>query len=205
MECVNCKLECKTYIVDNLVISYCDNCWDFITQNFIKCENHKLEYVKFKNSCGSLHLKKQCFQCGQLEGRYYAKKEVLNFNNLPDADLILAEKFENIDYEKVNNIYKRYEEKRKKIKKEKSLNEFLEQHTEYLKTIEWKKKRNLVLNRDNYICQSCLECEATQVHHKSYRYWKNEPLFELISVCDKCHDSITEMNRDVVNFSRITK
>ncbi len=116
-----------------------------------------------------------------------------------------AKAFDELNYEKLRTIYERYEKKRKEFQKEKSFKQFIEEHNKYLKTDDWRKRRELVLKRDNYLCQSCLDKKATQVHHKSYRYWKNEPLFELVSVCEDCHKIITDMNRDVINFKSILK
>ncbi len=60
---------------------------------------------------------------------------------------------------------------------------------EYLKSDDWKRKRYIVLKRDNWRCVYC-GARATQVHHK--RYAKNigkEPIDWLVSVCDNCHNS----------------
>lgn len=60
----------------------------------------------------------------------------------------------------------------------------------YLKSDEWRRKRYVVLKRDNWRCVYC-GSPATQVHHK--RYAKNigkEPIDWLVSVCESCHDSI---------------
>ena len=59
----------------------------------------------------------------------------------------------------------------------------------YLKSDEWKRKRYVVLKRDNWKCVYCGE-QATQVHHKKYAK-KNigkEPIKWLVSVCDNCHN-----------------
>ena len=61
---------------------------------------------------------------------------------------------------------------------------------EYLKSDEWKRKRYVVLKRDNWRCVYC-GARATQVHHKKYAR-KNigkEPIKWLVSVCKRCHDS----------------
>jgi hypothetical protein len=63
-------------------------------------------------------------------------------------------------------------------------------YKEYLQSCEWKEKREIVLIRDKYLCQSCMLAKATIVHHKNYDNIFNEPLFDLISVCDKCHKRI---------------
>ena len=61
---------------------------------------------------------------------------------------------------------------------------------EYLKSDAWKRKRYVVLKRDNWRCVYC-GGRATQVHHKKYAR-KNigkEPIEWLVSVCKPCHDS----------------
>jgi 5-methylcytosine-specific restriction endonuclease McrA len=61
-------------------------------------------------------------------------------------------------------------------------------YNDYMQSPEWKEKRKVVLKRDQYLCQGCLQEKATQVHHLSYDHLGKEPLFELISICDSCHE-----------------
>ena len=60
----------------------------------------------------------------------------------------------------------------------------------YLKSDDWKRKRYLVLKRDNWRCVYC-GAPATQVHHKKYakRNIGKEPIEWLVSVCESCHES----------------
>ena len=61
----------------------------------------------------------------------------------------------------------------------------------YLKSDAWRRKRYIVLKRDNWLCVYCGE-KATQVHHKRYAK-KNigrEPIKWLQSVCEKCHNKL---------------
>ena len=62
---------------------------------------------------------------------------------------------------------------------------------EYLKSDEWKRKRYVVLKRDNWRCVYC-GAPATQVHHKKYarRNIGKEPIEWLVSVCKTCHESL---------------
>jgi hypothetical protein len=55
---------------------------------------------------------------------------------------------------------------------------------------EWKRKRYVVLKRDNWTCLRC-GGRATQVHHKKYARTNigREPIEWLESVCDQCHKS----------------
>ena len=61
---------------------------------------------------------------------------------------------------------------------------------EYLKSDAWKRKRYVVLRRDNWRCVYC-GGRATEVHHKRYakRNIGKEPIDWLVSVCKSCHDS----------------
>lgn len=61
---------------------------------------------------------------------------------------------------------------------------------EYLKSDEWKRKRYVVLKRDNWRCVYC-GAPATQVHHRKYakRNIGKEPIEWLVSVCKSCHES----------------
>jgi 5-methylcytosine-specific restriction endonuclease McrA len=59
----------------------------------------------------------------------------------------------------------------------------------YLKSDEWKRKRYVVLKRDNWQCVYC-GGRARQVHHKKYAKYNigKEPLEWLVSICKPCHD-----------------
>lgn len=74
------------------------------------------------------------------------------------------------------------------------VNDFFEQY----KDPRWQKKRLKVMQRDNFMCISCQSVENTlNVHHKvPYRKetkpWEYED-DELITLCENCHKSITEI------------
>ena len=59
----------------------------------------------------------------------------------------------------------------------------------YLKSDAWKRKRYVVLRRDNWKCVYC-GSHATQVHHLRYAKYNigKEPIEWLVSVCKSCHD-----------------
>jgi 5-methylcytosine-specific restriction endonuclease McrA len=63
-----------------------------------------------------------------------------------------------------------------------------EYYNEYLKSDEWKRKRYVVLKRDNWKCKYC-GAKATQVHHLKYAKYQigKEPIKWLVSVCASCH------------------
>lgn len=59
----------------------------------------------------------------------------------------------------------------------------------YLKSDEWRRKRYVVLKRDNWICSYC-GAQATQVHHLRYAKYNigREPIDWLVSICEDCHE-----------------
>ena len=60
------------------------------------------------------------------------------------------------------------------------------QYKAYLRSNQWKGKRQLALDRDK-CCQYCSSTEHLQVHHKTYDNLFNEPLDDLVTLCRRCH------------------
>lgn len=71
-------------------------------------------------------------------------------------------------------------------------------YEDLLKTEEWRKKRQKILNRDNNKCVYCGKIHNLQVHHKYYSkypngfrvYPWNYPDDALITLCDECHKKV---------------
>ncbi len=61
----------------------------------------------------------------------------------------------------------------------------------YLNSDDWKRKRYVVLRRDNWQCVYC-GAPATEVHHKKYAKYNigREHIDWLVSVCKSCHVSM---------------
>ena len=64
-----------------------------------------------------------------------------------------------------------------------------ENYQEYLKSDDWKAKRNKVMKMAGYKCRRCGE-RATQVHHETYERIYNEKLTDLTALCSECHSKI---------------
>lgn len=60
-------------------------------------------------------------------------------------------------------------------------------YEEYLLTPEWQAKREQALARALYRCQICHTPENLNVHHASYEHLGNEPLTDLIVLCESDH------------------
>jgi hypothetical protein len=73
--------------------------------------------------------------------------------------------------------------------------EWWERYEAYLASPAWRRRRAKVMRRAGGICEACLEAEAVQVHHTTYKHVQNEPLWELRAVCLACHEQITALDR----------
>ena len=68
-----------------------------------------------------------------------------------------------------------------------------QEYLDYLQTVAWKRKREAVLERANYVCQAQMQgCfgRASQAHHLTYEHVFDEPLFDLVAVCRNCHERL---------------
>jgi hypothetical protein len=130
----------------------------------------------------------QCLHCGKRIGTAL-KKSKYEKNSLPVAINLNDEK--RAAEKEIVKIADRIRNKQKLINE----NSFWNLYSEYLNSERWHEICKIILKRDKYICQSCLTETATEVHHTEGRYRMNEPLFTLVSVCRRCHEIITEIDR----------
>lgn len=154
------------------------------------CEHPNTKIRVRTNSAGAKMVGKQCLDCGRVSGGRYLKK-----SDYPNASEPWDEDLEANSYNKYRNKISEITEKYIEIQNREDEDK-RKAYEEYLKTDRWKDKRNLVLERDNYICCACRRRSATQVHHLTYQNLFNEPLFELVSVCDICHEHLHPWKND---------
>ena len=61
----------------------------------------------------------------------------------------------------------------------------------YLRSPEWRARRERILRRDGYACTNCGGIPATQVHHTRYPMrWGQEKDEWLVSLCEPCHRAV---------------
>jgi 5-methylcytosine-specific restriction endonuclease McrA len=154
-----------------------------------KCEHQHL--VKRLCSNGVTQYKMQCTTCGKC-GSAIARA------SLTPGQLAVAESYD-------DQLSQRYWDKQQEHRQreiESKSREWWSAYNTYMRSQRWADKRRRVLERDNGICQACLKRPATQVHHKTYENCQNErgefgyePLFDLESVCDLCHEWFHEIRR----------
>lgn len=97
---------------------------------------------------------------------------------------------EEYDRELERRVYQQEHEQRQE-NRAKKLRESHHEYEVYINTSpEWQKIRAKVLKRASYLCESCLEAKATQVHHTNYDSLFREIAYELRAVCRGCHQEI---------------
>jgi 5-methylcytosine-specific restriction endonuclease McrA len=169
------------------IICYCPVCYARVYET---CKHEKNNPVKYSQD-EKVYVKNLCVECKFLNGSFIKQSTV----NLVKLKTINKEKHDKYH----QDCGERYAARIKEIdilRNQQSKKVFFEKYNEYLKTTEWQERRDEVLKRDNYICQACLNARATQVHHLNYVHWGNEPLFDLVAICNECHEKITKMDRD---------
>lgn len=147
-----------------------------------KCPHKQKAVRKRKILGGSSQVRWQCLDCGQAIG-----------NPLPKATHPDAGDFDEAFLEATNLA-------RETLRWEIAV-EYLEKHRlreldhqkfydTYLQSEEWRKRRKLVLQRANGLCEGCLTEKAAEIHHLTYRHLGDEFLFELVALCACCHDKV---------------
>ena len=60
-------------------------------------------------------------------------------------------------------------------------------YSDYLRSPEWRRRRDKIIERANGKCEGCLTNSASEVHHLSYDHLGAEFAFELVALCSPCH------------------
>ena len=135
------------------------------------CQHRRLEIRWRVNRAGRRYYMRQCLDCGSSVG-----SQVAADGPAPPFD----EKALARSQEAVARFYVERAAARRRA--------WWDWYNAYLLTDAWRAKRAQALKRDNGLCQGCLKRPATQVHHLTYDHVGDELLFELVSICDDCHE-----------------
>lgn len=134
------------------------------------CGGARSELRKRVVSNGAVQIVAQCLLCGRSASNPI--RRLPRHDLLPEWDDSIALRYD------VQGAQERAQ----------SRMDWFAQHDEYLKSALWRAKRQLVLERSGGRCEGCRSARATQVHHLTYEHWQRELLWELVAVCDRCHE-----------------
>jgi hypothetical protein len=146
------------------------------------CESTERELRERTITGGSTQYVYQCLSCGQPVSNPVPKSSVKARPRLWDVNLqsrMADDRQRKIDAE---SLQKRQE--------------WFREHSAYLRSPKWRAKRDAVLDRAKGLCEGCRDARAVHVHHLTYDHWQNELLWELVAVCEPCHERCHEHMQD---------
>lgn len=153
-----------------------------------ECKHQRQELRRGHNKGGGPIVRNQCLDCGAITG--LAHKRPANFDTLPGFDTALHPAYDAARKAELDEIEKKYTERqlaRWRVS-ENADNYFKLKHDAYLASPAWKQRRRLVMDRAQGLCEGCRLSPPTEVHHLTYLHVGNEFLFELVALCEDCHD-----------------
>jgi 5-methylcytosine-specific restriction endonuclease McrA len=146
------------------------------------CSHSEYAIRKVKPNNASWMYRNQCVNCGRANGQWIKKSLIPNADAILEAPLDQLPEYEKQRYFELEKIGQKHLE----MKSDKGNAEY----ASYLRSPAWKAKREKVLTRANGHCEGCGENTATQVHHLTYQNIYKEFLWELVAICDDCHDRV---------------
>ena len=159
-----------------------DRYYELLAHDERDCEHETVELRARTISNGAIQHVDQCITCGKAAGMPVKREPGLT---PPPWDTEIAESLrrdrQSLAEDMIRDAIERQREE---------LGAHTRRYDMYLKSEEWAKKRRAVLERDGGICRGCLSRPATQVHHLTYENIYNEFAFELVSICDQCHERV---------------
>ena len=138
-----------------------------------ECKHENAAIRQRKVAGGSVQYCFQCLRCGDRVGRAIARSEVSSTPPPFDEEALIA--WRNKSKAAYADLDAKYS------------SAFWSDYQRYLQSPEWAGRRSLVLKRADGVCEGCRLAPPTVVHHLTYDHVGRELLFELVALCDVCH------------------
>ena len=151
-------------------------------KDILNCTHEKTNFRKRMRSNGMLYISPQCADCG-CHGR--GEPRAYPFSVLGGRTIESLKEFD----EQALDEYKKAEDIARRVKVVRENDDKRSQRAAYYQSAEWKHIRAKVIKRAGGICEGCLEASATQVHHLTYQHFGAELMYELVAICDLCHET----------------
>ena len=154
------------------------------------CTHETTALAKRTVKNGAVQYVQQCQRCGDARSNPISREKALVQNGGTEPPAFSEELSKAHDAEReagAEQIIGKY-----KTREEFQRAEFREWYDKYLQSEEWAAIRAKVLTRANFTCEGCLDRPAVLAHHTSYEHVGNEFLFELLALCQSCHDRVHE-------------
>jgi len=154
------------------------------TQDDTQQCTHNFVIAKTKTRSGICQYRQLCLKCGAVGHGGTA---------IPHRELTEKQKAEAVDYELRERILDEQREivKAKWREDDADFNKrWWQWYNGYMQSDVWQRRRQQVLRRARGICEACQVAAATEVHHLNYNHVGREPLFDLVAVCEQCHQQL---------------
>jgi hypothetical protein len=151
---------------------------------FFTCKHARLSNPRQRTlENGSIVYQRQCIDCGSSKGNLFSKAnaQAMGTVYLFDEEFYRDNQQRRKDYS--DAFFKNRDDQREAARLE-----YREWYYEYLQSDKWRAKRAKVIKRCGDVCEGCGEKPVTQVHHLTYAHAGDELLFELVGLCDDCHE-----------------
>lgn len=156
---------------------------DLAEDDFDFCKHPRSEVRRQKVAGDAVQYRRQCLECGAMLGTAITKSSVPA--NVPDADMELKARYN------AERQTRREAVKLRHLRIQRSEGaEWWRRYNAYLQTQAWQDRRRKVLKRANGMCEGCADRPAAEVHHLTYDHVCEEFLFELVALCEPCHERI---------------
>lgn len=153
------------------------------------CDHENMEFRLARwGDQGKTRVRTQCSRCGDV-GPVVSQERCPLPDGLPWVDPKIRMRYLEEKQQATAAIHRAF---REEAQRQGVILEYevREEYERYINGPVWAARRKRVLERDQYLCQACLDCKATQVHHLTYGHFGDELMFELIAICKRCHDRI---------------
>lgn len=181
----------------------CENCFEHakVVDLATCCDKEDLQPVKMVTAGGGIQVRNQCKSCGYVRPNSLGGFDRNAREKLPELDTKARDRRDGLVSEMYSAFYQKRTQRQNEQaqeRREQIRSNWMKDYNKYLDSSAWREKRALVLKRDGYVCQCCLNSRATQVHHKSYQFVDlkgSEPAFDLVAICSPCHEKIEAMKK----------
>jgi 5-methylcytosine-specific restriction endonuclease McrA len=149
---------------------------------FDKCLHARTEVWRRVNADGRVSYWPQCLRCGRFPKGQVSKTTLADPAAVLDADDTLYEAYQAEQSRKLAAINQKHVRLQKRERAERR-----RWYDRYLNSPAWRAKRKAVMERAQGRCEGCRSRPAVHVHHLTYVHVGHEFLWELVAVCDECH------------------
>ena len=129
----------------------------------------------------------ECSDCG-FDFNNGTSQDVPFLKNLADPFYLAHARAESAFYKKLHETYCQKTQLADNIQKQHKDKPWRwPLYQEYMRSEEWKEKKQIILERDQRWCQLCGDENNLHVHHLTYNRVGDEALFDLVTLCSHCH------------------